>query len=257
MNPTLWLRLVAGGLLGLCLVASAADEKKDRDRDGRKRAGDAPGQAGKPAGKPDADQGKEEDGDKPKKPDVLAADLEAFRDSKDPAAMEIVALHNEIDKAYTELATARNVALGGDREAKKAERDAKTLESKIKRGLKKLESEVGKYVRPLEKDYEETKGKHDALIEKADQLSQQGQEKKAAAQEQQAKRYTGKIEGLKRQIDTVKSFLYFDSAEGIDLGGDDDGDDGGKDGKGPRDREERDKGGGMKDKPERGGKGGK
>jgi|GEM_PF-3143049 len=243
-------RVLASVLLGLCLAVSGAEEKKDRARDSKKHTGDPADVAAKAVEKADAEAKEKEAGDaKGKKPEVPADAMEAFRNSKDPAAMEIVALHNEVDKAYTELATARNVALGGDKEAKKAERDAKALESKIKRGLKKLEGEVEKYVRPLGRDYDENKGKYDALKAKGDQLSDQGQEKKATAQYQQADRYTGKIEGLKRQIDTAKAFLYFESAEGVSLddGDDDDGDKDAKDDKGGKD----DRGSRTRDRGER------
>lgn len=237
--------VAASVLLGACLAVSAADEKRDRG-DSKKRAGDPAEQAAKAVQKAEAEakaKGGGGDEAKGKKPEVLAADLERFRNSKDPAAVEIVALHGEVDKAYTELATARNVALGDDREAKKAERDAKTLESKIKRGLKKLEDSVEKYVRPLQRDYDENKAKYDALKAKGDQLSDQGQEKKATAQYQQADRYTGKIEEYRRQIETAKSFLYFDSAEGVKLSDDDDDKDekGDRGDRGSRTREKSDR----------------
>jgi hypothetical protein len=234
------LGLAAVILLGFGLLL-AADERKERDS--KKRSAEAADQADKGA-KADGEKDKEGAGGKAKKPEANAVDMEAFRKSKDPAAMEIVALYGEVDKAYAELATARNVALGDDREARKAEREGRTLESKIKRQLKKLEGEVEKYVRPLEKDYEENKRKYESLKTRGDQLSEQGQAKRATEQYQQADRYTGKVEGLKRQIDTAKAFLYFENAVAIE--GDDDDGDGRRLGKGTRDKDEGSKSGILK-----------
>ena len=109
---------------------------------------------------------------------------------------------------------------------------------------------MDKFTRPLEKDYEANKSKYDALREKAVQYEKQGQEKKATELYQQADRYTGRMEGAKRQLETAKSFLYFESAQELgNLGGDDDGDD-------DDDGEKRGKGG-RQDKGDRGKRDGK
>jgi hypothetical protein len=218
MSRHLWLTLTASLVLGLC-VSLPAQEKQDKEP---KKKGDAPtGQLlkSKDSLLTDGDKGATEV--KAKKPDAaLAPDIQSLRDSKDPGAVEIVALYNEIDRAYTEMATARNVATGEDREARKAKRDIKGYEATIKRQTRKLEIAVDHFGRPFEKDYSAAKQKFDVLNARAKQLEEQGHEKRATEAYQQANRYTGQMESAKRQLDAVRSFLYFQSAEGLELGGD-------------------------------------
>jgi tetratricopeptide (TPR) repeat protein len=205
-------------------MALSAQEKKDN-----KQKGDE-----KPAEEKGGKAEKGDKGEKAGKPDVRAVDVDGFRKSKDPAVVEIITLYDQIDKWYTELATAKNVAAGDDREARKAKGDVKAYETKIRRQLGKLEDAVDKYTKPLEKAYDQNKSQYDALRGKAEQYEKQGQDKKATDLYQQADRYTGKMEGAKRQLDTAKSFLYFESAQGMgNLGGGDDDDD---DGRAPRDK---------------------
>lgn len=227
MIRDLWLRLGTCVLVAVSLTL-AGEEK--REREGRKKGEEAAEKQAKEAVEKQAKGKEAEKGaadEKTKKPDVRPEDVESFRKSKDPETMEIVALYDEIEKYYAELATARNVADGEDKEARKAEKDVKSYESKIKRQTRKLESAVEKFTRPLRKDYEEAKGKYDSLREKGDQLSDQKQEKRATALYQQADRLTGKMESSKRRLDVAQWFLVFDNAvpiAGLEDGDDDDGD---------------------------------
>jgi len=242
MIRDLWLRLATCALIAVSLTLPAQEKK---DREGRKKATEegadkeVKGKAGEKAG----DKGVAEEG-KSKKPDVLETSLQAFRRSQDPDVIEIVALYDEIEKCYAELATARNVASGEDKEARKAEKDVKGLEGRIKRQMRKLEGDVDKYTRPMRKDYEETKRKYDGLREKGDQLSEQKQEKRATGLYQQADRLTGKMEGLKRQLDTAEWFLCFDNA--VPIAGLEDGDDDDADGGGRQDRRDKEEFKGFK-----------
>jgi hypothetical protein len=224
MTRNLWLSLTTSFLVALCISLSAQEKK---EREPKKKGPEAAESAVKGKEKAAAEVVAKEA--EVKKPVANPEDVEAFRKRRDPDALEIVALYQEVDKGYTDLRTAMNVATGDDKEAKKAKTEVKALESKVKRQLRKLQDKVEKLAKPFDKIYEEAKRNYDLQRDRAKQLEEQGQEKKATAYYQRADRFTGQMEGAKRQGDTLRFFLYFESAEGLDLGNDvDDAKGGGK-----------------------------
>jgi hypothetical protein len=209
MARNLALRLATGLLLALCIVLPA-QEKREKEGSATKKGGATTGLLLRGKEKREAAEGKAE------KPTASPEDVNAFRQRKDPAAVAIVELYGEIDKAYTELRTAMNVASGDDKQARKAKTEVKTLEDKIKRQTRLLTSAVTKFAQPVEREYRMTKGKYDELQERARAFEEQKQEKRATATYQQADRYNAQLDASKRLLATVRSFLYFESAEGLE-----------------------------------------
>lgn len=253
----LWLRLATCLCIAVCLSLSA-EEKKEREV--KKKGTEVGNKAAK--GKEKAEKAElkaeekeeaEEVGKKAEMPDVDPADVERFRQRKDPAAVEIYTLYDEIDKLYTELRTATNVAMGDDKEARKAKTEVKALQGKARRQKKKLDDAVGKLVTPLERSYKLTKGKFDALEEDANKLRDKGQEKAATGKDQQAARLNEEVSGAEKTLKVLRSFQYFESADGLDLGGDDADDaKGGKSGR--TDRGDKPRNGNRADKGDKGDK---
>jgi DNA repair exonuclease SbcCD ATPase subunit len=213
MTRALGLRLAVLLLVAIGLSLPAEEAKENQAP--KKKGGAASAQAAKPTDKAAVDkEGVAE------APVATPEDVEAFRKREDPAAVEIVTLHDEIDKAYTDLRTAINVAAGDDKQARKAKTEIKALEARIRRQTRKLEAAVEKVAMPIDRDYKSTKRKYDGLQEKAKAFEDQKQEKRATATYQQADRYTGQMEAAKRTLEAVRSFLTFESAEGIELSSD-------------------------------------
>ena len=234
MTRTVWLRLATCILVTLGVSLSALEEREKAAGGKRDKGAGAAGQ-GIPKEKA-AGQGEE----MAVKPAANPEDVEAFRKRGDTAAVEIVTLHDEIDKDYTDLRTAMNVAMGDDKEARKAKNEIKTLEAKIKRQSRKLKAAVEKLVLPIDRDYQATTRKYDGLQEKAKQFEDQKQDKRATATYQQADRYTAQIDAAKRTMEAARSFLTFESAEGLELGDDADDARGGKAGRTERGGKARD-----------------
>jgi len=208
MTRTVWFRLTTTLLVTFCVGLSSAETKEK-------------GKAAKSAEKAvKAEDEVADKAEKAEKPVAKPEDVDAFRKRTDVAAVEIVTLHDEIDKAYTDLRTAMNVAQGDDKEARKARNEIKTLEARIKRQSRKLETAVAKLVQPIERDYKGAKAKYDVLEERAAQYEEEKREKNATATHQQAARYTAQLDAAQRTLDAVRSFLTFESAEGLDLGSD-------------------------------------
>jgi hypothetical protein len=223
MTRKWWFRLTAVLFLTVCVLVSAED-RNTRPRDTRRKSTDT-GQHlvnSKDKGKAGAsEQGKDmpqaEAGAEAKEPAASPEDIDAFRKRQDPDAVEIVGLYNEIDKAYTDLRTALNVSKGSDREARKAKGEIRGLETTIKRQTHKLKAAVEKYAGPIEREYKATKAKYDSLQEKARQMEEQKQDKKATALHQQADTYNTELDSSKRLAAAARSFLHFESAEGIEV----------------------------------------
>ena len=143
-----------------------------------------------------------------KRPKVHERHLESAR--KNRGLHEIVSLHDEIQGYYHEMANLK--AIGDPREKRKAERKIERLESKIKRQKRKLEREAERKLKPYEKTYEKNKAKFDALKDQAKELEEAGKADKATKYHQEAAKYSGPMQGAKRQIDIIRWFLFFDEA---------------------------------------------
>lgn len=154
-----------------------------------------------------------------KRPKVDEKHLAQYQARQDEEVREIVSLHKEIQGYYDEVARFR-AQVDDPKEGRAARREIKGLESKIERQMKKLTKAVEDHLKPVEKVYEDNRRKYDTNKAKAAKLDESGQGDKAVTYHQEADKYTGKMEGARREMELTRWHLFFERKDG---GEDDDG----------------------------------
>ena len=149
---------------------------------------------------------KDEDKEIRKRPKVNKVYIERARESK--SFKPIVELYDGIQLAKNEIATLK--AIEDPKEARKAERRIRRLEGQSTRDYRKLEKLIEKKLKPYDKKYREAKRKYDTNKAKAAKMEDSGQADKATRYHQEAAKYSGPMEGAKRQIDILTWFMFFD-----------------------------------------------
>ena len=137
-------------------------------------------------------------------PKIADAKLEAAAHNK--SLKEVLASHSEIMGIYRELDACKTMAEGGD---KKSEKNVDKLEKKLERAKKAHERITEKLKKPWVKEYNMLWKKYTDLQKKGDAATAQNNEKRASKFYQESQTFTGKMEGLKANIDLVDYYSFF------------------------------------------------
>ncbi|MCK5802920.1 MAG: hypothetical protein KAI66_08815 [Lentisphaeria bacterium] len=141
-----------------------------------------------------------------KRPKVHKVYLERFQESEKNA--DLVELHTEIQSLHDQNKDLKVEAEGKGREARKAKDRIRKNEAKIDKGKRKVVKLVDKKLKKSRKSYAELKRKHDSYKKKAKKAEKGGGD--GTKYHMEAAKFSGRIGGLKRNIDLVEWHLFFE-----------------------------------------------
>jgi tetrahydromethanopterin S-methyltransferase subunit G len=147
-------------------------------------------------------------GIRPEKRPVKPSDNDIFKARDNDAYKEFFAAYDDIVNLYRErqvLETAND-----PKEARRAKQRLERLERRLERGKRDFYKLAEKLRKPMDRDYEKLQERLDDLEKKAKDAEARNLEDRATKFYQEQGKYSGTHANLKKKIDLINYYLFFD-----------------------------------------------